>query len=80
MFAFAAITGAVKPHHFEAAYQAFLVDERVRDFLADKNPAALKELSQKFLQAIDRSMWMPKSNSARFDLEAIAQLTVSGVN
>jgi cobaltochelatase CobN len=73
MFAFAATTGAVKDHHFEAAYQAFLMDERVRDFLADRNPAALRELSQKFLQAIDRSVWTPKSNSARFELREIAE-------
>jgi cobaltochelatase CobN len=68
MFAFAATTGAVKPHHFEAAYQAFLVDERVRDFLADKNPAALEEMKAKLLQAVERRFWVPNSNSARFDL------------
>jgi cobaltochelatase CobN len=77
MFAFAAATGSVKDHHFEAAYQAFLGDEKVRDFLAEKNPAAFRELSQKFLQAIERSMWMPKSNSARFELAEIAAAIVS---
>jgi cobaltochelatase CobN len=71
MFAFAATTGSVKEHHFEAAYQAFLMDEQVRAFLAEKNPEALKELADKFLKAIDRTMWVPKSNSARFELEEI---------
>ncbi|MBL0373155.1 cobaltochelatase subunit CobN [Rhizobium sp. KVB221] len=71
MFAFAATTGTVKDHHFEAAYQAYLVDARVRDFLAEKNPAALKELSAKLLDAIDRTLWAPKSNSARYELEEI---------
>ncbi|WVT75143.1 cobaltochelatase subunit CobN [Sinorhizobium chiapasense] len=71
MFAFAATTGAVRDHHFEAAYQAFIVDERVADFLRDKNPAAFAELAERFLEAIDRNLWTPRSNSARFELADI---------
>jgi cobaltochelatase CobN len=73
MFAFAATTGAVKDHHFEAAYQAFIMDERVRNFMAEKNAAALKDLSERFLEAIDRGLWNPRSNSARFELERLAR-------
>lgn len=69
MFAFAATTGAVKDHHFEAAYQAFLMDDTVRDFIEEKNEAALRDIAKRFLGAIDRGMWKPKSNSARFGLE-----------
>jgi len=72
MFAFAATTGAVKDHHFEAVYTAYLLDERVRAFLAEKNPAALKEMSDRLVEAIDRRLWSPRSNSARFELEEIA--------
>lgn len=72
MFAFAATTGAVRDHHFEAAYQAFIADERVRDFLRDKNPAALTELAERFLETIDRDLWNPRSNSARFELMELA--------
>jgi len=68
MFAFAATTGAVRDHHFEAVYQAFVLDERVRDFMAEKNPAALKEMSERLIEAIDRGLWTPRSNSAMFDL------------
>ena len=32
MFAFAATTGAVKTHHFDLAYDAFLADEDTREF------------------------------------------------
>ncbi|OCO99014.1 cobaltochelatase subunit CobN [Ensifer sp. LC14] len=71
MFAFAATTGAVRDHHFEAAYQAFVVDERVAEFLRDKNPAAFAELAERFLEAIDRNLWTPRSNSARFELAGI---------
>lgn len=41
MFAFAATTGAVRDHHFEAAYRAFIADEKVLDFLREKNPRRL---------------------------------------
>ncbi len=69
LFAFAATTGAVRNHHFEAVYQAFVVDQSVRDFMAEKNPAALRDMRERLLEAIDRRLWMPRSNSARFDLE-----------
>ncbi|WP_420962830.1 cobaltochelatase subunit CobN [Brucella sp. IR073] len=72
LFAFAATTGAVRNHHFEAVYQSLLADNDVREFLADKNPAALSEMAQKLMQAIDRGLWTPRSNSARFDLSEIA--------
>ena len=36
MFAFAATTGAVKTHHFDLAYDAFLADDDTRDFIADQ--------------------------------------------
>ncbi|WP_099864803.1 cobaltochelatase subunit CobN [Pararhizobium haloflavum] len=68
MFAFAATTGAVRDHHFELAYQAFIADETVRAFIGDKNAPALKELAQRFIEAMEREMWTPKSNSAKFTL------------
>jgi cobaltochelatase CobN len=70
LFAFAATTGAVGNHHFEAVYQAFVVDQRVRDFMIDKNPAAYEEMRERLLEAIERRLWTPRSNSARFDLTA----------
>jgi cobaltochelatase CobN len=68
MFAFAATTGAVRDHHFEAVYQAFILDERVRDFMAEKNAPAQKELAERLVEAIERGLWTPKSNSAKFTL------------
>ncbi|MGJ7040110.1 cobaltochelatase CobN [Shinella sp. BE166] len=77
MFAFAATTGAVKDHHFEAAYQAYVLDERVRDFLLEKNPAALAEMAARFAEAIDRRLWTPRSNSARYDLDRLGRRKAS---
>ncbi len=72
MFAFAATTGAVRDHHFEAVYQAYVMDERVRQFMEDKNPAALREMTDKLMEAIDRGLWSPRSNSARFELQGLS--------
>ena len=68
LFAFAATTGAVGAHHFEAVYQAFVTDPGVRSFMTEKNPAAFDEMTARLREAIDRSLWTPRSNSARFDL------------
>jgi cobaltochelatase CobN len=68
LFAFSATTGAVRQPHFEAVYRAFVLDERVRDFMLDKNPAAFQEMSERLLEAIERGLWTPKSNSAKFNL------------
>ncbi|EJJ30690.1 cobaltochelatase subunit CobN [Rhizobium sp. CF142] len=68
LFAFAATTGAVGNHHFESVYQAFVADPRVRDFMAEKNPAALSEMKERLMEAIERKLWTPRSNSAQFNL------------
>src|SRR5690606_24954401 len=38
LFAFAATTEAVKSHHFDAVFEAYLQDEAVRGFLLYANP------------------------------------------
>ncbi len=76
LFAFAATTHAVGQHHFEAVYQAYIADRHVQDFIADKNPAALREIAQRFEEAIQRGMWNPRSNSARFELEKLSNILI----
>ncbi|WP_136636508.1 cobaltochelatase subunit CobN [Pseudooceanicola onchidii] len=65
LFAFAATTGAVKNHHFDLVEEAFLQDEDTRTFIEDANPAALREIAERLQEAIDRGLWVPRSNSAR---------------
>ncbi len=71
LFAFAATTGAVKDHHFDAVYEAYLEDEDVRAFLSENNPAALKEMAERFLEAQARNLWRPRVNSTRRRLEEL---------
>jgi len=71
MFAFAATTGAVRDHHFDLAYEAFIADDEVREFMAEHNAPGLQEMAQAFEEAIERGLWTPKSNSAHHRLSAI---------
>ena len=72
LFAFAATTGMVENHHFDAVHAAFMEDEEVREFLERKNPDALREMAERFLEAAGRGLWRPRSNSALGTLRAMA--------
>ncbi len=63
MFAFAATTGAVKSHHFDLAHEAFIQDDATRQFIAENNPDALKEIAARLQEAISRGLWQPRLNS-----------------
>ena len=71
LFAFAATTGAVKDHHFDAVFAAYVADEAVRDFMEEANPAALRELAERLLEAQERSLWRPRANHAHALLAAL---------
>jgi cobaltochelatase CobN len=72
LFAFSATTGAAKSHHFDLAYDAFIADEKVLSFLSANNCNALRELAQRFTEAITRGLWTPRSNSAYNELARLA--------
>ncbi|MFO1033135.1 MAG: cobaltochelatase subunit CobN [Hyphomicrobiales bacterium] len=63
MFAFAATADAVKSHHFDLAFDAFIADDDTRAFMAENNPRALKELAARLEEAIARGLWRPRLNS-----------------
>ena len=72
LFAFAATTHAVGDHHFDAVFEAYLEDAEVQDFLRANNPAALKEMAERLLEAQERGLWRPRSNSAGARLSDLA--------
>ena len=69
MFAFAATTGAVRSHHFDLAFSAFVEDAVVQDFIAANNGHGWEELLARFREAQARGFWTPRSNSAAMWLE-----------
>ena len=64
LFAFAATAQCVADHHFDAVYDAYVADDKVRSFLEENNPAALREMSARLLEAQERELWRPRSNGA----------------
>ena len=72
LFAFAATTRAVRDHHFDAVYEAYLENAESRGFLAAHNPDALAEIAERLGEAIDRGLWRPRRNSVREALAALA--------
>ncbi|KKB08731.1 cobaltochelatase subunit CobN [Devosia chinhatensis] len=69
MFAFAATTGAVRTHHFDLAFEAFVEDDSVREWLRGANSFGYDELIARFNDARRRGFWSPRSNSAYAYLE-----------
>lgn len=63
LFAFAATTGLVRDHQFDALYDAYLADAETRAFLETNNPAGAREIAERFREAIQRGLWRPKANS-----------------
>ena len=71
LFAFSATTNAVRDHHFDLVHAAFIEDEDTRDFIAEANAPALREIAERLIEAMDRGLWQPRSNSARALLETL---------
>ena len=71
LFAFAATTGAVAGHHFDLVEAAFLEDDENREFIAEANAPALREIAERLHEAIERGLWTPRSNSARARIESL---------
>ncbi len=74
LFAFAATTGAIKNHHFDLAYEAFIEDQEVFGFLKENNKPALKEMVDRFEEAINRNLWVPKRNSVHDSLKKMREI------
>lgn len=75
LFAFAATTEAVKSHQFDQLFEAYLGDAAVHAFIRDHNPDALREMAQRFEEAVRRGFWQPRSNSATAQLAALSGMT-----
>jgi len=63
LFAFAALTDAVAPRHFDLLFDAFCGDDHVRAFLERENPRAARSIAEKFREAERRGFWPSRRNS-----------------
>ncbi len=74
LFAFSATTNCVRDHHFDAVFDAYLNDDRVRNFIQNHNPDALREMIERFLEAQERELWTSRMNSTHENLIGMLDL------
>ncbi len=80
LFAFAATTHCVSDHHFDLLFDAYLGDEKVRVFMAEANPNALREMSNRFEEALTRGLWRSRRNDVYATLMASGRDAKNGTN
>ena len=57
LFAYDATTNCAKDYMYEGVAQAYVLDEQVQQFIREKNPWALRDLTERLLEASQRGMW-----------------------
>ncbi|GAA3917627.1 cobaltochelatase subunit CobN [Chitinophaga oryziterrae] len=57
LFAYDATTGLVDDFMYEGITQEYLFNEENRKFIEEVNPWALKDMSERMLEAVQRGMW-----------------------
>lgn len=72
LIGFAETTHAVPQSLIDATYDAYLGDEKVRDFLISQNPEGARYMGLRFRAALDRGLWHPRRNAVDAELEMLA--------
>jgi cobaltochelatase CobN len=57
LFGYGATTGIVEDYQFAFLSDAYLLDEPNREFLRQHNPSALREMTERLLEAMQRGLW-----------------------
>jgi cobaltochelatase CobN len=57
LFGYGATTGLVEDYQYAMVSDAYLLDGDNRTFLAEHNPSALREMTERLLDAMQRGMW-----------------------
>src|SRR5215210_877940 len=68
LFGYDATAGVVEDWMYRDVTRKYVLDERVRDFVQQSNPWALRAISERLLEAAQRGLW---SEPEEEDLEAL---------
>jgi len=72
LFAYDATTGCVEDHMYEGVANAYVFDSAVREFVEKSNPWALRDMSERLLEAHQRGLWKGADEEMVDGLRAIA--------
>ena len=71
LVSFAETTRAIPQSLIEATYDAYLGDEKVRDFLLSQNPEGTRYMAERFRSAMRRGLWHPRRNAVDTELDVL---------
>ena len=72
LFAYDATANCVADHMYEGVAKAYIFNERVQEFIQNKNPWALRDMSERLLEAHQRGLWQNADSPTIESLKAIA--------
>ena len=71
LFAYDATTNLVDDFMYEGITESYLLEAKNKEFIKEHNPWALKDMSERLLEAIQRGMWASPSLEIKEKLEAL---------
>lgn len=71
LFGYDATAGVVDDWMYEDVTDAYLFDEENREFLEEKNPWAIRSMSERLLEAIERDLWQDPDADVADDLQRL---------
>ncbi|WP_288262518.1 cobaltochelatase subunit CobN [uncultured Prochlorococcus sp.] len=71
LYAFDSTTEVVSTWCYEEVYKSWLCDKELNNFFLENNPWALRDISQRFLEIINRKMWKNCSSEVIENLKQI---------
>jgi cobaltochelatase CobN len=72
LFAYSATTKCVEDFMYEGVAKAYLFDDKVQQFIQQKNPWALRDIAERLLEASQRGLWQNVSPEIIDQLRHIA--------
>ena len=72
LFAYDATAHCVEDYMYQGVAQAYIFDEKVQQFIQNKNPWALRDMSERLLEAHQRGLWRNVDPQTIDNLKAIA--------
>ena len=57
LFAFDATTHLIDDHHYQSLAEAYVLDAATREFIRQHNPEALRDITERLLEAQQRGLW-----------------------
>jgi cobaltochelatase CobN len=72
LFAYDATARCVEDYMYQGVAEAYLFDQKVQNFIEQKNPWALRDMAERLLEAHQRGLWQRVTEDTRERLRAIA--------